>query len=505
MKERIKHSYFILFTIFISIYLLCGCVKRKEMIKDNAISSPFNLSIMTVTTSNEPIKDDSPVKRALEEYTNTKISFDWVPSNAYSDKISIALTSNELPMIMFVPNKSNVIINAAREGEFWDITDYMKDYANLSKANPDILRSISIDNRIYGVYRSRPYARGGLAYRLDWLNNIGMKEVKTIDDVYNMLKGFTTKDPDKNGKDDTYGLVATSYDGSFNLTATWFGAPNGWGEDKDGKLIPAHMTEEYMEAMKFWRKLYEEKLVNLDFPVFSTTKWLKPITNGQAGAIIDISDVGQRMSPIKTDGNPEPTIDVAGAILGPKGLKNLPTSGYNGMYMITKKTVTSEEELKKALNFLDKLNDKKALDLLNNGIEGRQYRVIEDKYAEVITEPATRKNEINDLNQLSLGIHDLSKDAYIKKPTPLREKIMELQSSKYDIYCVPNPAEPFISETYLTKGEQLDNIIIDARVKYIIGQYSEQKYKETIEVWRKNGGDEVIREINNQYNKYRKK
>ncbi len=51
----------------------------------------------------------------------------------------------------------------------------------------------------------------------------------------------------------------------FDIIQTWFGAPNGWGE-KDGKLVPEHQTEEYLEALNWMRKLCEEGLIKKDFP-----------------------------------------------------------------------------------------------------------------------------------------------------------------------------------------------------------------------------------------------
>ena len=72
-----------------------------------------------------------------------------------------------------------------------------------------------------------------------------------------MLYKFTYEDPDGNGKDDTYGLEMTKYVGPLDIMQTWFGVGNEWVEE-DGKLVPVHQTKEYLEALKWIRKIYED-------------------------------------------------------------------------------------------------------------------------------------------------------------------------------------------------------------------------------------------------------
>ena len=45
-----------------------------------------------------------------------------------------------------------------------------------------------------------------LFIRKDWLTKLGLSEPKTWDDVMTIAQAFTTKDPDGNGKADTYGI-----------------------------------------------------------------------------------------------------------------------------------------------------------------------------------------------------------------------------------------------------------------------------------------------------------
>jgi putative aldouronate transport system substrate-binding protein len=66
----------------------------------------------------------------------------------------------------------------------------------------------------------------------------------------------------------------------------------------------------------------------------------------------------------------------------------------------------------------------------------------------------------------------------------------DLESAQFD------PAAPYVSPTYVSKGAQLDTIVADARIQYIAGQIDLDGLEDAIELWRSSGGDDIIAEIN---------
>ena len=103
--------------------------------------TPLKLSIMLPIFKTNYPKDDSPVAAELEKITNSDIHFEWVPNASYVDKFNITLASGKLPTIMYVPDvKSPSFVNAAKSGAFWELGSYLKDYPNLSGANPGHLK-----------------------------------------------------------------------------------------------------------------------------------------------------------------------------------------------------------------------------------------------------------------------------------------------------------------------------------------------------------------------------
>lgn len=187
----------------------------------------LKLNIMLPVFKTNYPKDDSPVAAELEKRTGTDIHFEWVPNASYADKFNITLASGNLPKIIYVPDpKGPSFVSAVKSGAFWDLTDKLKNYPNLGQASEVILNNASINGKTYGVYRGRELGRNGVYYRQDWLEKVGLEQPKTIDDFYHMLKAFKEKDPDGNGKDDTYGLVmvkwTAGWGAGFDQIKLWF-------------------------------------------------------------------------------------------------------------------------------------------------------------------------------------------------------------------------------------------------------------------------------------------
>lgn len=293
-------------------------------------------------------------------------------------------------------------------------------------------------------------------------------------------------------------MIVTDYlEGPLNNLAIWMGAPNEYGLDENGELTPAFMTDEYMEALKFMKKCYDEKLINADMATYSSDKWNEQFLSGQAGVIIDVADRARRLAQNMQGLNPDAVVDVFGYVTKDANTepRTLPTTGYDGYYVFPKAAVATEEDLDFVLGVMDKANEQEALNLMNFGIEGRNYELDADGFV-VKKEDEGLKKEYADLNQFSTGI--IPTKLKTKYTAPVAEKI-DLVYEDNEQYAVANPAEPYVSATYSKKGPQLDAIMAEAKTKFIVGQITEDEYKAEIERWKTMGGADVIKEINEAY------
>ncbi|MDR6717322.1 extracellular solute-binding protein [Paenibacillus sp. 2003] len=454
----------------------------------------LSLTMMLPTYSAEQMSGNSSILALLEEKTNTDLSVSWVPSSSYTDKLSATVASGELPKtFVALEPKASFIINAARSGMFWELGPYLQSYPNLNKMSDIVLRNASIDDKIYGLYRERDIARFGLMIRQDWLTNLGLKSPQNVDELYTVLKAFATEDPDQNGRQDTVGLAVGMQGNNiagFKDMLVYLGGANEW-EVKDGQLIPAHMTEPYMDTLKFYRKLYDEKLINQDFALVQDGRTV--MYKGKAGLWIDNMVDGKNIEDNIKKVSPDAEINLINRISGPKGEATRAGTGFLGMYMIPKTSVKTEDELKQILAYFDKVSEKDIQNLLKYGVEGKQYSIENGSY-QLNSDPKLRA-EMTDSNQFMI-----LQDQIENYGTELEKLSTELFGDNAT-FAINNPAAPFISNTAIELGNELNKIIQDATVKFIMGKASEADWDQAVNQWLQGGGSKIIEEINAEYNK----
>ncbi|WP_028547394.1 extracellular solute-binding protein [Paenibacillus sp. UNC451MF] len=461
----------------------------------DAKQPPLKLSIMATYYTPQPPTAQNDIWKKLQEITNTQIEMTWVPRSAYDDKVSVSIASNDLPKVLLALNSSAPpLVNAIKSGMFWEIGPYLKDYKNLSALSKLQFESTKIQGKTYSLYRSRPLARFGVTYRQDWLENLNLKEPKTPEDIYNVMKAFTQNDPDKNGKDDTYGVLAFK-DGQGYLIphiASWFGAPNDWKEE-NGQFTPAFMTNEYLDALKFIKRLYDEKLMNQDFVVTEEQQMNALYNQGKAGINLGLfDDVGKSQLELRKI-NPQAKVGILDTINGAKGQRLWAQPGYTGVFLFPKSSVKTEAELKAILAYFDRLQEPDAVNLLTWGLEGKQYKLVNGKVEKMIGDDAFNTDT---LGLGELRIDDGSKELGITGEDPLTTKGKKAIADNVKI-AVVNPALPlyFESATWSQKSNDLKKIVSDGAVKFIMGKIDEAGWKKVQDDWKKAGGDKVLTEF----------
>jgi putative aldouronate transport system substrate-binding protein len=474
--------------------------------KPSVKEDPFKLSLLMLQYQADTPKSDNIFLQAIEKATNTKLDITWVPQAQIDEKTNLLLASGDVPKLMYIQNfKSPSIQNAIKAGAFWEIGPYLKDYPTLSKANPSILQNTSVDGKIYSVYKYASVAQVGVTYRKDWLDALGLQPPKSVDDFYNTLKAFKEKDPDKNGKDDTYGMVywQESFLSMFRIVSLWHGAPNIWGEDTNGNLIPDFMTDGYMKGMKLMKKLYDEKLINQDFAVMTNAKANDIFLGGGAGSVFATTASMTNWDNNEKIKAQKGKLDLFSELEGGHGPRARAGTGYLGMYMIPKSSVKSEDELKKVLAFLDKLNSKEVQDLLVNGIEGRHYKVENGQAVRLENLPPEQEFTKERFDFPNLYLRTVVNETP-KKLNEIQQRAEDIKSANEKV-AVYNLVEPFNSDSYSKLGQQLDTMRYDMLVKFVMGQLDEAGYKAEVDKWLKAGGKTVIDEFNAQYQKLKKK
>lgn len=475
-----------------------------------AADEPFEITVLLPQFPSDIdfVMENNPVLQAIEEKSGVKLNIQWGPNSTYGDILNTTLADKNPPMLIAATDaRAPIIVNSARAGAFWDLTEAIKDaenYPYLAAGNESIYANIAVDGHIYGIYRSRAFPRGGIYYRCDIAKEVGFdREVKTIDDLTELaekLAGYSK---------DTYALNMCSYTaGTINVITVAFGAPNVWGVDENGQIYPAHKSEGYKKGLDWLRHLYEIGGIDPNFAQISTSDWDNIERTGKAFMRFDCLDNAHRQQEwFETNaGVTEQIFQSVGTVAKEDGSITVwpQNPGFNGEILVSKSV--SEADLPKVLKFLDWCNSGEGQTILNAGLEGLTFDVTEDNHRKV---PDEKKDEYsknsqmyhNNLNQLGMGVPgnlENPKAEVNRGYTELRQRYEDLNALLAP-YAVTNPCYPFVSETYTAFGAQLDQIISDAAVQYIAGQIDEAGLQAAWEDWAMQGGDQITDEYNEQY------
>ena len=485
----------IIFSIFLIILLIVSACSKISSEKQTA-ASVDEIPISIMLPLHFPTPPSNEMQAMLEDWSGFKLDLSWVPDGIYSDKMNTALTTNSLKKVTFVRNTDFLLMkNTIRSGAFWEIGPYLEHYPNLKYLNKDILMQAAVDDRIYGLYTERPSSRQGLIIRQDWLDNLGLTVPRTLDELYEVLRGFTYSDPDGNSKSDTIGLADRNdlVYGAFKTVGSYFGTPNNWSIEDD-VLTPEFETQAYMDTMNFFKKLYNEQLINRDFAITSKEVQRNMIISGKAGVYIGSMTDVQRLYEEAKVLNPAASFTLSNRIKGPEGYRVWSIPNFNGLYLFSKKAIKTEEELKHILAFFDRTMDKDVANLLKYGIEEKHYTL---ENGQVHLPEKTSQLRVNEVNAFyMLMIADLNNPSVMEVAeketlTALADQL----SQDNENFLVIDPAAHLESKTYDERNAELSKIITDATYNYILGNLTEQDFQQETKRWRINGGNTIIKEL----------
>ena len=74
---------------------------------------PQRITIMTSASAGNSVTGDSPVKRRVEELTNTVLDIEFVPSETYLAEMNKVMASGNMPMVMYIEENSPSIITVS--------------------------------------------------------------------------------------------------------------------------------------------------------------------------------------------------------------------------------------------------------------------------------------------------------------------------------------------------------------------------------------------------------
>lgn len=439
--------------------------------------------------------EDHPTIKYLNEKFNVDIELQLINGPEYNEKLKVMAASGSLPDFYRVD--APTYISWQTEGAFVDLTDLLPKYPNLTEVFPsdhEAMRVLNPSGKLFALPDISWTVRDTVQIRQDWLDNLGItlpsEEEFTVDKFYEIAKAFAKQDPDKNGLNDTIGFAANN-----NAIQNSFGIANEWIVN-DGKLVPRQtQVEEYKAYLAFMQKAYSEGVLDQDFVLRKSTEIEELIKANKLGLYTFKNNYNVVIPDIKKavpDANP--VIVPMAPPIGPTGLRGN-TNVAMGMNKQVINAKASTEKIDRILQILDWWVTEEGTSVMKNGIEDIHYmKNAEGNYevterwepemprllnSSIFGRPGTDFNIYLWTNQEEIKLHE--------EYTALAEK-----------YPWPNAAMglEFYSDTYKTKGVDLNNKFLEETYKIIMGQQPIESIEQASKDWLANGGEKIIKEIN---------
>lgn len=460
-------------------------------------------------------------------------NFITASGDAYEQKLGIMMASNDLPDILMT-TKIETLVSMAKSDLLADmkplLESYGSDYVKKGFASvPESMDFVTINGKLVSIPWIKAYDPSLPWVRTDWMKKLNLQNPKTLDDIVNIARTFVAKDPDGNGKADTFGIPADKGFGGLKQFVR-FSDPNAsldnnWVKDSSGKqLVYACTTPQTKAALMKLNEIYKEGLIDKEFPVKTAALVKKDFESGKFGVFFGGASGQAHINVRKAN----PQADLRAFIM--YGTDGKPIKGsYNpapsGEFWMASKKSKNPEALIKLINYrVQKLD-----------IEGdNNYKTPVSGYETWFHAigPRNVPGDPNALTPVEQIIAKLKGDTSIKlKPgdeefynaaKAYRDGV-DTKAENWAVYIANNPTDgaqylktllkkeytidPFTGtpgKIYVEKMPTLNTMRDEIFTKLIIGAVPMSEFDKFVENWKKLGGDEITKEVNDWYQSQKK-
>lgn len=466
-----------------------------------AAAEPAKLTFITVDVGRIN-KENNPVVQEIERRTNTKLEMSVVPGGEFSNKFSILVASDSVPDICRIGNYD--FFQYIPQGAFMEISKLIDQYGENVKKNvpQEAWDKVKTNGKAYAIPSYNWSGKYNFVIRQDWLDNLGIKAPTNLDELSGMLNKFTYNDPDKNGKNDTYGLTSdtesTAIPNTFMVIFGAFGIMPGQYFEKDGKVYSPMVTQEYKDAIAYITKLYkDDKVVDPDLLILKRDQAVQNLVQGRAGSLTCWWATPEQvlMDQMKMNMvNPNAKWTISPAIKGKNGESGFKSAGtVSATASIGAKCKNPEA----AFKFLDYLVSDEGAKLAMYGIKDVHYTEKDGKF-EKRTEEGTKAMNEKWLDPLALVVSriDIQAELYkVNNPT-----YWPYMTAARDSHIYQNLFEGITTSESQKLTADLTKFETEWFIKFITGKEPLSKFDEYAKQWKEKGGKEIMDSFIKEYN-----
>ena len=261
-----KNKLALLLMVLTVITLVVGCSK------DNSGLTTIELWYGASVTEAGPPPSDWKAYEILREKFNINLVLSMLPSmeKDQDTRINAAAAANNLPDLFMVrrdPFMTNVRIGSiAPVDHLYKLMPIRAE----NHYNEASRRFTTVNGMSYGLASPGTIEKNeGILIRKDWLDKLGLQIPVTLDDFFNVMRAFTFRDPDGNGRADTwgYGAFIETYNYEEGLGRRLdpffgaFGVAGTWNLHKENPGLNVRKPA-YFDALSFVKRMVDEGVID---------------------------------------------------------------------------------------------------------------------------------------------------------------------------------------------------------------------------------------------------
>jgi len=414
MRSCYKVFSLVLLTALLSI--MAACQNSKEEVTTNTEGKgPVTLTVFDSDTNPDWEKMESPVGQKIKEDTGVTLDPEFDIEGGQT-KIPLMVASGEYPDMILPKNEASTLVDA---GALIDLAPLIEEHApNIKKMLGDDINRLKwskddpsiyiLSNNTVGEDRANP--NFGALVQHDVVRELGYPEMKTLEDLENAIREYKKLHPEINGQP-TLGLTLQT-DGWRLQSATLNSGFMMTGGADDGEYFVDPETFEATlhyrrpaekEVFRWYNKMNDEGLLDPDSFVQKHDQWLSKLSTGRALATIAPDwMIYEAQSALREAGMEERMYGMYPITLSEEYNHN--AFRDNGFQVGWGIGITKDcKDPVRAIKFLDYLVKEETQVMLNWGIEGEHYEVVDGK--RVIPEDVLerRNNDKNFLKETGIG------------------------------------------------------------------------------------------------------
>jgi len=348
------------------------------------------------------VPEGNPWVDQINRDTNSRITWIVAPAATAWEKRNVLLASGDYPDVLMLIGPEDSLYDEMREaGKLQALDTYLASAPNLQKYTHGVAwdAARAKDGKLYMVPRCTIIREDYWINRRDWREKLGLEVPRTPEDWIRYAAAVATKDPDGNGKNDTFGvtdnndfMTGSATTNIKDFAESWH-ADLRWYDDGTGNVFMGTFNRDgrFARVLEFYQSLYRTGGLEPDFvsnkgPTIKHDKWTQGVVAANNTFVGSADGNLQLLRKVQPSAQLE-MLDYPTVALSASQAKERPILTQTGIYNAWAITDKAGGKTPHIVGVFDYLLGDAGWKLMQFGVEGVHYRMDGDKVATL--QPAT--------------------------------------------------------------------------------------------------------------------